>query len=106
MKKQKTILETYAEFKEKKQEIEDALDNLEPEVLAYLEKEGVDTLREEYGTFSVVYRKRWAYSKELGEKEKQYNAIIKGQKEEEQTSGEAKAEEVKGLSYRKYEEKA
>ena len=103
--KKKTVLETYAEFKAKKEEIEDALANLQPEVMAYLEKEGVDTLREEYGTFSIVYRKQWIYSKELQEKEKQYNAIVKTAKQDEQDNGEAKAEESKSLSYRAYEAK-
>ena len=81
------------------------LEVLEPKVLAYLKKEGVDTLKEGYGTFSVVYRKKWTYSPALMEKDKEYKTIIKAKQQEEQENGEAKAEEVKGLSYREYVEK-
>ncbi len=104
--KQSNLLERYAELKAQAKAISEELDVMEGKVLGYLEKEGVDTLKEEYGTFSVVYRKKWTFSKELVEKEKQYAVIIKAEKQEEQESGEAKAEEVKGLSYRAYSENA
>ena len=42
------------------------------------------------------------YENRLIEKEKQYNEIVKAAKSDEQLSGEAKAEETKGLSYREY----
>jgi hypothetical protein len=103
--KQNELLERYADRKESIRLLEMEVEMLEPKVLAYLDKEGVDTLKEAYGTFSVVNRKKWTYTPELIEKKKQYDTIIKAKQTEEQESGEAKAEEVKGLSYRVYEEK-
>lgn len=103
--KQENLLQDYAALKAQQKEIEANLEDMEPKVLSLLEKTGVDTLQEEYGTFSVTYRKKWTYSEELVEKERQYAAIIKQEKSDEQENGEAKAEEVKGLSYRKYEAK-
>lgn len=103
--KQSELLKLYAEKKATIKQIESDLDELEPKVLAYLEKEGVDTLAEEWGIYSVVYRKKWLYSQNLTEKEKEYKAIIKQKQQDEQESGEAKSEQTKGLSYREYAEK-
>ena len=103
--KQESILEAYAARKAELKQIEAELDEMEPEVLKLLEKNGMDTLKEDYGTFSVVYRKKWTYSKELVEKEKQYATVIKAEKQDEQESGEATYEENKGLSYREYQPK-
>jgi hypothetical protein len=102
MKKNQDILKLYAEKKAERAKVDSELDELEPQVLGYLNEKGFDTLREDYGTFSVVYRKKWSYTNQLVEKEKQYAEIIKTAKLDEQDSGEAKAEEVKGLSYREY----
>jgi hypothetical protein len=104
--KQNELLERYADRKQSIKLLEMELEVLEPKVLAYLDKEGVQTLQEAYGTFSVVNRRKYTYTKELVEKQKQYDVIIKAAKQEEQENGEAKVEEVKGLSYRQYEEKA
>ena len=104
-KTQNNLLADYAALKAQQKEIEANLEVMEPKVLGLLEKRGVDTLVEDYGTFSAVYRKKWTYTSELVEKEKQYAAVIKQDKADEQLSGEAKAEETKGLSYRKYEPK-
>lgn len=103
--KQNNLLKDYADKKAELSLLQDELDEMEPKVISLLTAQGFDTLREEWGTYSIVYRKKWMYTPELIEKEMQYNAIIKQAKADEQTSGEAKAEEVKGLSYRKYEPK-
>jgi alpha-galactosidase/6-phospho-beta-glucosidase family protein len=100
--KQNALLEEYAAKKAELQALEEELVAMEPKVLTALEKAGVDTLKENYGTFSVVYRKRWTYSEELTEKEKEYKTIVKARQQEEQQSGEATAEETKGLSFRAY----
>ena len=100
--KQLTLLEDYAAKEEQLKALEAEIEAMKPKVLATLEKQGVDTLKETYGTFSVVYRKKWTYSDGLSEKEKQYNAVIKQEKADEQESGEASFEETKGLSYRQY----
>ena len=105
IKKQENVLQDYALLEEEIGILEERRDALKPKILTLLEKDGTDTLREDYGTFSIVYRKKWTYSSSLAEKEKQYNAIIKADKKEEEENGEAKAEEMKGLSYRKYEPK-
>jgi hypothetical protein len=70
--------------------------------LTLLEKQGVDTLAEDYGTFSVVYRKKWEYSPEYKSRKEQYDVILKGMRVEEEESGIAKAEDAKTLSYRAY----
>lgn len=101
-KKEESILKLYAEKEEKIKELDTELAAMKPKVLNLLQERGVDTLQEEYGTFSVVKRIKWTYTKELVQKEFEYNEIIKSRKQEEQESGEAKAEESSGLSYRAY----
>ena len=98
-----TLLKKYADRKRTLKDLEAEIDELEPKVLGLLEKEGLDTLAEPWGTYSVVYRKKWIYSTALVEKEKEYKTIIKSKQNDEQQSGEAKYEESKGLSYRAYE---
>ena len=100
--KQNSLLQDYADKKAELARIGDELKELEPKVLGFLEKQGIDTLKETYGTFSIVSRKKWEYSPSLVQKEVEYNVIIKTKKQEEQDSGVAKAEETKGLSYRVY----
>lgn len=100
--KQTDVLKLYAGLEDERKKVEEKLEALKPEILKVLEEKGVDTLQETYGTYSVVYRKRWTYSSELVQKEFEYNEIVKSRKQEEQTSGEAKAEVAKGLSYRAY----
>lgn len=102
---QEALLKKYAKLKTAIKETEAQIEELEPQVLAFLEKEGADTWKEPWGTYSVVYRKKWSYTPAVTEKEKEYKAIIKQKQQDEQESGEAKAEEVKGLSYREYAEK-
>lgn len=101
-KTQNKLFQDYADKKAEAGRIAEELKELETGVLGLLEKQGVDTLKETYGTFSVVYRKSWEYSPALVQKELEYNTIIKASKSEEQESGVAKAEETKGLSYRAY----
>lgn len=103
-KAKETLLKTYAYLKAQAKALDAELEVAEGKVLAYLEKEGVDTLKEEYGTFSVVNRKKWIYSVALQEKEKEYKTIIKSKQNDEQQSGEANYEESKGLSFRAYTE--
>ena len=81
----KDILKIYADKKAEVEKLEAEIKELQPKVMEVLDKDGVLTLREEYGTFSVVLRKKWTYSKALTEKEKQYDAIIKAAKADEQT---------------------
>ena len=100
--KQNALFQDYADKKVEAIKIAEELKELEPKVLGLLEKQGVDTLKETYGTFSAVYRKKWEYSPALLQKELEYDTIIKARKTEEQENGEAKAEEIKGLSYRAY----
>src|SRR3990167_1120907 len=103
--KQNEFFQKYADKKAEAAKIAEELKELEPKVLGLLEKQGIETLKETYGTFSVVYRKKWEYSPELIQKETEYEVIIKAKKAEEQKDGIAKAEETKGLTYRKYEPK-
>ena len=103
--KQDHILKVYAEKKEQLAKLQEELDDHEAMVMQVLDERGIQTLQETYGTFSVVNRKKWTYTKELVQKELEYNVVIKERKSEEQKSGEAKVEEIKGLSYRKYEPK-
>lgn len=100
--KQNALFQDYADKKAEAARIAEELKEMEGKVLGLLEKQGVDTLKETYGTFSVVYRKKWDYSPALIQKELEYNTIIKSRKTEEQENGEAKSEEAKGLSYRAY----
>ena len=102
-KAKETLLKTYADLKAQAKALDAEIEATEAKVLKYLEAEGVDTLKEDYGTFSVVTRKKWSYSPELVEKEKEYKTIIKSKQNDEQQSGEAKYEESKGLSFRVYE---
>lgn len=103
-KAKETLLKTYADLKAQAKALDAEIEATEGKVLKYLEAEGVDTLKEEYGTFSVVNRKKWIYSAALQEKEKEYKTIIKSKQNDEQSSGEANYEESKGLSYRPYGE--
>ena len=100
--KQNALFQDYAEKKAEAAKIAEELKELEPKVLGLLEKQGIDTLKETYGTFSVVNRKKWEYSPALVQKELEYDTIIKSKKTEEQEAGVAKAEESKSLSYRAY----
>src|SRR3990167_5034593 len=95
--KQNALLRVYADRKAEAARIAEELKGLELKVLDLLLKQGTDTLKEDYGTFSVVYRKRWQYSPALIQKEMEYDTIIKVKKVEEQEDGIAKAEEMKGL---------
>ena len=100
--KQDSVLKEYAAVNEQIAALEEKQKELKPKVLSLLEKEGIDTMKETYGTFSVVYRKTWTYTESLVSKEKQYAEIIKAAKTEEQGSGEAKNVDNKTLSYRAY----
>lgn len=102
--KQEELLKIYADKKAAIKQAEAELEEMETKVLAFLEKQKIDTWKEPFGTFSVVYRKKWSYSPALVEKEKEYKTIIKQKQSDEQQSGEASYEESKGLSYRAYEE--
>lgn len=104
-KKQINLFEEYAKTKEQIALLMERAKELEPKVLKNLDEMRVDTYQENYGTFSVVRRKAWTYSDEYQSKEEQYNVILKEARREEQENNIAKAEETKGLSYRKYEEK-
>jgi hypothetical protein len=97
-----SFLKAYADLKAERTRIDERLEEFEPKILAYLAMRGIDTLQESYGTFSVVNRKRWTYTPELMQKELEYTTVIKNLKAEEQDNGEAKAEDVKNLSYRQY----
>lgn len=97
---QEALLKKYADKKREMKELEAEIEELEPKVIGFLDKQGLDTLKEPWGTYSLVYRKKWSYTPELIEKEKEYKTIIKQKQTDEQESGEANYEESKGLSFR------
>lgn len=101
---QEALLKKFADKKREMKELQAELDALEPKVLGFLEKQGLDTLKEPWGTYSIVTRKKWSYTDTLIEKEKQFKIIIADMQLEEKNSGEAKAEEIKGLSFRARDE--
>ncbi len=97
---QEALLKKYADKKKELEELQAEIDELGTKVLTWLDKEGFYTFSEPWGTYSIVTRKKWTYTPELVEKEKEYKEVIKAKQTEEQESGEAKVEEVKGLSFR------
>ena len=104
-KTQDKTLQAYADLKAKAAEIAEEIKALEPKVLGVMKKSGFDTIKEPFGTFSIVRRKVWTYSPAVLQKELEYNTIIKDRKAEEQKNGEAKVEEKEGLTFRAYVEK-
>lgn len=69
----KSKLKRYAELKVKMKEMEAEIEELNPEIKAYVIGEGVDKLPTNLGTFSVESRGTWEYSpavEKLKEEEK------------------------------------
>ena len=81
--KQNETLKDYAALESQISELEAKRDSLKDKVLKVLEAAGIDTLKDTFGTFSRVFRKKWEYSPALVQKEKEYNMVIKDKKVEE-----------------------
>lgn len=101
-KKELSLMDKYAAIKADMATLQEELDILEPKIINEMKS---DTIQLEYGTFSKVYRKTWKYTSEYDGRKEQYDTVLKQMREDEQNSGEAKATEKVGLSYRKYEPK-
>jgi uncharacterized protein YlbG (UPF0298 family) len=78
------IMKEYAELALRRDEIDYELDILKPKIMAYLDAQGIDTLVQNYGTYSIVKRVRWEYSPELNQKDTEYKVAIAERKQEEQ----------------------
>lgn len=66
-------LKKYAEYKTLAKDLEVKMEELKPEIIAFLEEQGVDKLPTNLGTFTISPFTTWKYSeavKELQETEK------------------------------------
>lgn len=95
--KSKALLGAYEEYKREIKELEAKCDELKPQLLEIIPRDAkIDT---GIGTFTVTARKKWKYSDELTEREKE----VKEDKKVEEQTGVATASE--GEAYIIYKSK-
>jgi H2-forming N5,N10-methylenetetrahydromethanopterin dehydrogenase-like enzyme len=75
--------------------LESTLDELRPQVLGHLEKQGLDTLQTAFGTFTVMQSVKYIFS----ERVKQYEVELKTLKDNEKEEGIAQREESRVLRF-------
>lgn len=92
----KELFEKYSEIEKEITSLEKKKEEVKAEIKSEMEKEGVDTVKANYGTFFFTIRRTWKYSdavKKIADK-------LSEQKKEEEQDGTAKATETKSLSFR------
>lgn len=92
----KELFESYSKLNREIELLEEKKEKLKIDIIEEMEKEEVDKINAEYGTFFFSIRKSWKYSdavKKLADK------LSEKKKEEEQT-GTAEATESKSLTFR------
>lgn len=86
---QKGILERYAHIKIQIKELEEEADTLNARALEVITNEDIEELTTDLGKFSKMSRRKWTYTEETQQKEKN----LKTTKTREEQNGEAKYQE-------------
>ncbi len=91
----KELFKKYADIKNQIKELTEQSKDIQQEIEQTMEENEVDKVESDFGTFFFVERKRYIYSDELKEKEKQ----LKEQKKKEEETAEFNV--IRSLSFRK-----
>lgn len=86
----------YAELEEQKKEIEEKQSRIKSEILEEMISQQSETVKADFGTFSLMRRKTWKYSPAVDE----LGARVKELKKTEEESGLATFEESTVLTFR------
>ena len=87
----------YAALREQKEKLEEEIATLGVSLMASLQAENIDSVQNDYGTFSLITVPRWKYSEMIQTQEE----AIKGLKESERESGTATMQATTSLRFQK-----
>ena len=91
------IFADYAAMRERKEQLEEEMATLGVSILATLQAENIDSVQNDYGTFSLITVPRWKYSEMIQTQEE----AIKCLKEAERESGTAMMQATTSLRFQK-----
>ena len=86
----------YADVKNQIKELENKAKEIEVIILDEMKSQEIDSVKSDFGTFSLTKRKTWKYTDEV----LKLSDVVKQQKEKEETEGIATFEEKVGLLFR------
>lgn len=92
----KDTFQQYAKIKKQIKELTQQAKELEPELTESMLEAGADKVKTEFGSFTIVVRKKYEYS----DKVKELESSVKELKKVEEQSGIAEATESKSLMFR------
>ena len=86
----------YAELEQQKKDIEEKQKKIKEEIVSEMIEQQADTIKADFGTFSLTKRKTWKYSDTV----EKLNEQVKTQKKLEEENGTATFEENQSLMFR------